>query len=107
MFNTKICVKFQNNFAEKKGLNTLSYKTLPFVILLFLISTCREKNDQIHRRIREHAGSLDFALDVVSEVLADRIKKGLLTEDLAYKITEAIFRNNAIELFKLSKQPGS
>lgn len=57
--------------------------------------------------IEESAGSLDYALDVVSEVLAERIKKGLLTEDLAYKITEAIFRNNAIELFKLSKLPGS
>ena len=53
--------------------------------------------------IEESAGSLDFALDVVSEVLAERIKKGLLTEDLAYQITEAIFRDNAIKLFKLSK----
>lgn len=48
-----------------------------------------------------HAGYADSALGAVLEVLAERIKKGLLTEGLEIKMTDVIFRDNAIKLFKL------
>jgi hypothetical protein len=54
--------------------------------------------------IEESAGSLDYAKDVVSEVLAKRIKRNLLTEEVALDITDRIFRENAIELFKLDER---
>jgi len=56
--------------------------------------------------IEESAGSLEFARDVVSEVLARRVARGLLTEDLALEIVDRIFRENAIEVFKLEKKLG-
>ena len=56
--------------------------------------------------IEESAGSLEFAKDVVSEVLANRIKKGLLNEDVALEIVDRIFRENAIEVFKLKERLG-
>jgi len=43
---------------------------------------------------------------VVSEVLARRVARGLLTEDLALEIVDRIFRENAIEVFKLEKKLG-
>jgi len=54
--------------------------------------------------IEESTGSLEFAKDVVSEVLANRVERGLLTEDLAFKIIDRIFRENAIEVFKLKQR---
>ena len=51
--------------------------------------------------IEESAGSLEFGKDVVCEVLAKRIERGLLTEEVAFDILEKIFRENAIELFNL------
>jgi predicted TIM-barrel fold metal-dependent hydrolase len=56
--------------------------------------------------IEESVGSLEFAKDVVSEVLANRIKKGLLKEDVAFEIVDRIFRENAIEVFKLKEKLG-
>ena len=56
--------------------------------------------------IEESVGSLEFAKDVVSEVLAKRVNRGLLTEDLALQITDRIFRENAIEIFDLEKKLG-
>jgi hypothetical protein len=56
--------------------------------------------------IEESTGSLEFAKDVVSEVLANRIERGLLTEDVALKIIDRIFRENAIEVFQLEKRLG-
>jgi hypothetical protein len=53
--------------------------------------------------IEESAGSLMFAKDVVSEVLANRVKRGLLTEDLAKGIVDRIFRENALKVFNLKK----
>lgn len=53
--------------------------------------------------IEESAGSLVFAKDIVAKVLTSRIERGLLTEDVALEISDAIFRNNAIEIFRLSK----
>jgi hypothetical protein len=51
--------------------------------------------------IEESTGSLVFAKDIVAEVLTRRIERGLLTEDVALEISDAIFRNNAIEIFRL------
>jgi len=56
--------------------------------------------------IEESAGSLEYAKDVVAEVLAARVHRGILTEDLAMEITDRIFRENAIEFFDLVKRPG-
>lgn len=51
--------------------------------------------------IEESAGSLEYGKDVVSEVLAKRVERGLLTEEVAFEIVDRIFRKNAIEVFKL------
>jgi hypothetical protein len=56
--------------------------------------------------IEESTGSLEFAKDVVAEVLAKRVKRGLLTEDVAMDIIDRIFRGNAIEAFHLEKRLG-
>jgi predicted TIM-barrel fold metal-dependent hydrolase len=56
--------------------------------------------------IEESVGSLEFAKDVVSEVLTKRVNRGLLTEDLALEIIDGIFRENAIEVFELEKKSG-
>ncbi len=56
--------------------------------------------------IEESVGSLEFAKDVVSEVLAKRVNRGLLTEELALEIVNRIFRENAIEVFNLEKKSG-
>jgi predicted TIM-barrel fold metal-dependent hydrolase len=58
------------------------------------------------RFIEESVGSAEFARDVVSEVLANRIKRGLLTEEVAMEILDRIFRENAIEVFKLKEKLG-
>jgi len=51
--------------------------------------------------IEESVGSLEFAKDVVSTVLAKRIERRLMTEELAKEIASGIFRENAIRFFKL------
>ena len=51
--------------------------------------------------IEESTGSLELAKSVIAETLANRINKGLLTEELAKEIISRIFRENAIEVFKL------
>jgi predicted TIM-barrel fold metal-dependent hydrolase len=51
--------------------------------------------------IEESTGSLEFGKDVMVEVLSKRIKRGLLTEDLAVEIARGMFRENAIETFQL------
>jgi hypothetical protein len=56
--------------------------------------------------IEESTGSLEFAKDVVCEVLAKRVERGLLTEDVAINILDRIFRENAIEVFQLEKRLG-
>jgi len=53
--------------------------------------------------IEESVGSLEIAKDVVSEVLANRVNRGLLSEELARKIAAAVFRENAFEFFNLSR----
>ncbi len=51
--------------------------------------------------IEESTGSLEFGKDVVATVLAKRIERGLMTEELAREIAQAIFHDNAVRFFKL------
>ena len=51
--------------------------------------------------IEESTGSLEFGKSVVAEVLAKRIERGLLTEEVAREIILKIFRENAIQVFAL------
>jgi hypothetical protein len=54
--------------------------------------------------IEESTGSLEFGKSVVAEVLAKRVERGLLTEDVAKDIALKIFRDNAIQFFKLQEK---
>ncbi|MCK4991192.1 MAG: amidohydrolase family protein, partial [Bacteroidales bacterium] len=54
--------------------------------------------------IEESTGSLEFGKSVVAEVLAKRIDRGLLTEDVAREIILKIFRENAIQVFALEER---
>jgi hypothetical protein len=56
--------------------------------------------------IEESVGSLEFAKDVISEVLSRRVARGLLTEEVALEIVDRIFRKNALEVFNLEKKSG-
>jgi hypothetical protein len=56
--------------------------------------------------IEESTGSLEFAKSVVAETLSKRIERGLLTEDVAFDIVKRIFRENAVEVFKLEEKLG-
>jgi len=56
--------------------------------------------------IENAAGSLEYGKEVVAEVLSRRIERGLLTTDVAFDIIRRIFRENAIEVFKLEKRLG-
>jgi hypothetical protein len=56
--------------------------------------------------IEESTGSLEYGKDVVSEVLANRVERGLLSEEVALDIVDRIFRENAIEVFKMEKRLG-
>ena len=51
--------------------------------------------------IEESTGSLEFGKDVVAEVLAARVERGLMTEEAAKQIAQGIFRENAVRFFKL------
>jgi hypothetical protein len=55
--------------------------------------------------IEESTGSLIFGKDVVAQVLAMRVERGFMTEDLAREVTRQIFRVNAIRFFKLKINP--
>ena len=56
--------------------------------------------------IEESTGSLEFGRSVVAEVLARRIARGLLSEEIAMEIMDAISRENAIRVFALEEGPG-
>ncbi len=56
--------------------------------------------------IEESTGSLEFGRDVVVEVLAKRVKRGLLTNEVAFDMIQRIFRENAIEVFQLEERLG-
>lgn len=54
--------------------------------------------------IEETTGSLEYGKEVVAEVLAKRISRGLLTREVAEKMARDIFRENAIKVFKLNEK---
>jgi hypothetical protein len=54
--------------------------------------------------IEESTGSLEFGKDVVAEVLAKRVERGLMREDVAKDVARKIFRENAIHFFKLEEK---
>jgi len=56
--------------------------------------------------IEESTGSLEFGKSVVAETLSKRVERDLLTEDVAYDIVKRIFRENAVEVFKLEEKLG-
>ncbi len=51
--------------------------------------------------IEESVGSLEYGKDIVAEVLARRVNRGVMTRQVACEIMERIFRINAIEVFAL------
>jgi hypothetical protein len=51
--------------------------------------------------IEESVGSLEFAKDVVAQVLAARINRGLMTREVARDAALKLFRENAVRFFKL------
>lgn len=52
-------------------------------------------------RIDDAIGSLELGREVVAIVLSERVKKGWMTEELAFDIAWCIFHDNAVELFHL------
>jgi hypothetical protein len=54
--------------------------------------------------IEESTGSLEFGKEVVAEVLAKRMERGLMTENIAKDAARKIFRDNAISFFKLQEK---
>ncbi len=54
--------------------------------------------------IEESVGGMTVTESVVAEVLADRVEKGRMTEEVAREIARAIFRENAIREFKLESK---
>lgn len=56
--------------------------------------------------IEESTGSLEFGKDVVAQVLAARVERGLMTEEVAKDVALKIFRENAIFFFKLDERLG-
>ena len=51
--------------------------------------------------IDDSIGSLELAKEVVATVLSERVDKGWLTKELALEIAGRIFRDNAMDFFKL------
>ena len=51
--------------------------------------------------IDDAVGSLELAKEVVASVLSERIEKGWMTEDIALDVAKHIFRDNAMEIFRL------
>lgn len=56
--------------------------------------------------IEETTGSLEYGKEVLAEVLANRIERGLLNEDVAFDIVKKILRENAVEVFNLEERLG-
>ena len=54
--------------------------------------------------IEESAGSLEFGRDVVAKVLAGRVDRGLMTEEVAREVMLGIFRENAVRVFNLNEK---
>lgn len=54
--------------------------------------------------IEESVGSLEYGKEVLAEVLAKRVNRGLMTMDVARDIAKGMFRENAIRVFQLKKK---
>jgi predicted TIM-barrel fold metal-dependent hydrolase len=54
--------------------------------------------------IEESVGSLEYGKEVLAEVLASRIERGLLTDDVAFDIVKKVLRENAVEVFNLEER---
>lgn len=54
--------------------------------------------------IEESVGSLEFGKDIVAQVLAARVERGLMTDVVARDVALKIFRQNAIDFFKLEER---
>lgn len=54
--------------------------------------------------IEESVGSLEIAKEVVATVLSERIINGWMTDEVAQDIAKRIFRENAIDIYKLDKK---
>jgi predicted TIM-barrel fold metal-dependent hydrolase len=51
--------------------------------------------------IDDAVGSLEIGKEVVATVLSERVENGSMTEEMAFDISRRIFRDNAIELYRL------
>ncbi|MFC1613878.1 amidohydrolase family protein [Gemmatimonadota bacterium] len=56
--------------------------------------------------IEGSVGALEFGKSVVAQVLAERVARGLMTEELAMDVALKMFRDNAIAFFKLEEKLG-
>lgn len=56
--------------------------------------------------IEESVGSLEFGKGVGAQVLAARVERGLMTEDVARDVALKIFRENALRFFDLKEKLG-
>jgi uncharacterized protein len=54
--------------------------------------------------IEESVGSLVYGKDVLAEVLSRRIERGLMSMEVARKIAQGMFRDNAVGVFQLEKR---
>ena len=54
--------------------------------------------------IEESVGSLEYGKEVLAEVLTRRVNRGLMTMEVAQEIGRSMFRDNAIEVFKLEEK---
>ena len=52
------------------------------------------------------AGSLDLGKEVMATVLAERMDKGWMTEEVAKDVARRIFRENAIDIYHLREKKG-
>jgi hypothetical protein len=53
-------------------------------------------------KIDDVIGSLELGKEVVATVLSERVQKGWMTEEVAFDVAKRIFRDNAMEIFKLN-----
>jgi hypothetical protein len=54
--------------------------------------------------IEESVGSLEYGKEVLAEVLARRVNRGLMTMEVARDVARGMFRDNAIRVFKLKQK---
>ena len=54
--------------------------------------------------IEESTGSVEYARDVLAQVLAERVDAGRMSEELAKDVAAKVLRENAIQVFKLEEK---